>query len=139
MADPVAERAVQVRPVVDGVHLVDAQPVEAVGVGLDRVEHRDRFAVGQRHDDVGPRIEVVDDRLGRHQGRWPTGPAGPTRCDASDVVIWLQPLLAASISSRFSAAAIVDRTESTASGLTEIESIPSRTRCSANLGESDGA
>ena len=60
MAEAVAERAVQVRPVVQGVHLVDAHAVEPVGAGLDRVEQRDRFAVGERHDEVGAGSDVVE-------------------------------------------------------------------------------
>ena len=42
-------------PVVQGVHLVDRDAFEAVGVGLDGVEQADRLAVRQRHDDVGSR------------------------------------------------------------------------------------
>ena len=55
VTDAVAEGAVERRPVVEGVHLVDAQARRTVGVGLDRVEHGDRLAVGQRDDDVAVR------------------------------------------------------------------------------------
>ena len=60
MPDPTTEPAVQVRPVVDDVHLVDAQALEAVGVGLDGIEQRHRFAVGQRHDDVAVGRQVIE-------------------------------------------------------------------------------
>ena len=46
---------------------------------------------------------------------------------------------AASSSSRRSAAATTRRVRSTASGLTEIDVMPKRTRCSANSGRFDGA
>ena len=49
------------------------------------------------------------------------------------------PARAASRSNRRSAEATVDRVASTASGLTEIDVIPQRTRCSANAGRFDGA
>ena len=85
VADAIAEGAVQGWPVVQGVHLVDAQGVEAVGVGLDRVEHRDRFAVGQRDDEVRGALEVVEHVIGRaragrsHRSSWGSGPAWSTR------------------------------------------------------------
>ena len=69
VAQAVAERAVQVRPVVDGVHLVDRHAFEAVGVGLDGVEQADRLAVGQRHDDVGARGDVIENGLGVGRNR----------------------------------------------------------------------
>ena len=74
MPDAVAEGAVQRRAIVEGVHLVDAQPRRTVGVGLDGVEHGDRFAVGQRDDQVTVALTVVEhgvgcDGLGRvHHG-----------------------------------------------------------------------
>jgi hypothetical protein len=62
--DALAERTVQGRAVVEGVHLMDPQPVEAVGVGLDGVEDGDRFAVCQRHDDIAVGRQVVEDTVG---------------------------------------------------------------------------
>ena len=53
VAQCIAERAVQVRAVVEGVHLVDPDAREVGGVPLDGVEQRDRLAVGERDDDVG--------------------------------------------------------------------------------------
>ena len=53
------ERAVEVRPVVQGVHLVHRHAVEIAGVGLDGVEQDDRLAVGQRQDQVRARVEVL--------------------------------------------------------------------------------
>ena len=64
MTQPVAEFAVQVGPIVDRVHLVHPDAVEAVGVGLDGVEQCDRLAVRQRHDDVSTGTEVVEHGLG---------------------------------------------------------------------------
>ena len=63
VAQPVAELAVEVGPVVQCVHLVHADAVRAVGRGLDRVEQRDRLAVGERHDDVGARADVLEDSI----------------------------------------------------------------------------
>ena len=60
--------------------------------------------------------------------------AGATPPDISG-----RPGTAASSSIRHSAAATVLRTASTASGLTEIDVIPWRTRCSAKAGRFDGA
>ena len=71
MTQPVAERAVQVRPVVEGVHLVDPDTAEPVGVGLDGVEQRHRLAVGQRHDEIGAGPEVVEHGLGARDGSHP--------------------------------------------------------------------
>ncbi len=65
MAQPIAERAVQVRPVVQAVHLVDPHAFEAVGRGLDGIDQRHRFAVGERHDEVGVRTDVIEHRVGR--------------------------------------------------------------------------
>ena len=57
----VAELAVQVGPVVQRVHLVHPHAVEALGVGLDGVEHRHGLAVGERHDQVVAVVDVVED------------------------------------------------------------------------------
>ena len=73
MADAVAERAVERRPIVQGVHLVDAQGVEPVGVRLDGVEHGHRFAVGQRDDDVTGALEVVEHGVGGARAGWQHG------------------------------------------------------------------
>ena len=72
MPESVAERPVQVGPVVDGVHLVDADAVEGGCVGLDGVEQGDRFTVRQRHDQVGS-----PDRCGRARRRVRTPPSPP--------------------------------------------------------------
>ena len=52
---------VQVRAVVQGVHLVDPHPGPAGGVGFDGVDHADRLAVGERHDQVGPVRDELED------------------------------------------------------------------------------
>ena len=51
----VAERPVQVRAVVHGVHLMDPDALQRFGVGLDGVEEADGLAVGKRDDEVGAR------------------------------------------------------------------------------------
>ena len=69
VTEAVTERAVQVGPVVDGVHLVDADAVEVGCVGLDGIEQGHRLAVRQRHDQVGPRPDVLEHRVGRGRCR----------------------------------------------------------------------
>ena len=56
----VAHGAVQVGPVVERVHLVHANAAEAIRVRLDRVEDGHRLAVGERHDQVGAVLDVVE-------------------------------------------------------------------------------
>jgi hypothetical protein len=46
--------AVDVRPLVQGVHLVQAHVLQALVVGLERVDERDGLAVDHGDDDVGP-------------------------------------------------------------------------------------
>ena len=53
MAEPGAEGARVIRPVVSGQRLVHAHALEPSGGGLDRVEHGHRLAVGRLHDEVG--------------------------------------------------------------------------------------
>ena len=65
MSQPVAERAGEVGAVPEGVHLVDAHALEAIGGRLDRVQQADRLAVGERQDDVGTGSDVVENGLGR--------------------------------------------------------------------------
>jgi hypothetical protein len=50
--------AVEVRALVQCVHLVQAHVLEALVVGLERIDDGDRLAVGHRHDDVGARGDV---------------------------------------------------------------------------------
>ena len=64
MTQVVTEDAVEVRPVVDGVHLVDADGVEVGCMGLDGIEQGHRLAVRQRHDQVGPGTDVLEDCAG---------------------------------------------------------------------------
>ena len=77
MAQPVAERAVQVRPVVERVHLVhaDAGPVASAWASMAS-SRRHGLAVGQRDDEVGARPDVLKDVGGigrdrdvRHSGQ----------------------------------------------------------------------
>jgi hypothetical protein len=56
--------AVEVRAVVQGVHLVDAHAPEALRLRLQRIDDRHGLAVGQRHDDVGPIADVVEHGVG---------------------------------------------------------------------------
>ena len=65
----VPHRPVQVGPVVEDVHLVDAHAPEPAGgrPGLERVDDAHRLAVGERHDDVGAVADVVEHGLGRHR------------------------------------------------------------------------
>lgn len=70
MRQLIAELAVKVGPVVQGVHLVDAHAAEPLGHGrgLDGVEHRHGLAVGQRHDQVVAVVDKGEDALGRSAG-----------------------------------------------------------------------
>ncbi len=69
MFHPVAELGSEIAPVVQGVHLMDAETGEPVGVAcevrshgvFDRVEHRGRLTVRERNDDPGVGVEQVDD------------------------------------------------------------------------------
>ena len=72
MPQVVAELAVQVGPIVDGVHLVDHDAVQLVGVRLDGIEQRHRLAVGQRHDEVGSTTDVFEDGIGHRDSTHPT-------------------------------------------------------------------
>lgn len=56
--------AVQVGPIVQCVHLVDAHAGPARRMGLDGIEHTDRLAVGERHDQVCAVLDGVKDVLG---------------------------------------------------------------------------
>ena len=80
VADAVAERAVQRRPVVERVHLVDPQRRRTGRRGPRWRRGRDRLAVGERHDDVATRAEVVEHgfRRGGLHSRDGTPPACPT-------------------------------------------------------------
>ena len=64
MPEVVAERAVDIGPLVQRVHLVHAHAHEAVGVLLERVHQPDRLAVGERQDHVGVRADVAQHVLG---------------------------------------------------------------------------
>lgn len=69
MVQSITELAAQVTPVVERMHLMDAQPGESVGAIcdvrrdriLDRVEEGGRLTVRQRHDDPVVGVEQVDD------------------------------------------------------------------------------
>jgi hypothetical protein len=52
---------VEVGTVVERVHLVDANAAQAVCGGFDRIEHRNGLAVGERHDQVGAVLDVLED------------------------------------------------------------------------------
>ena len=64
MAQPVAELAADVRPLVERVHLVHADALQLLGDALEHVEQADRLAVGQRDDHVGPGPDVIETRSG---------------------------------------------------------------------------
>ena len=82
--------AVEVGPVVQRVHLVQANVLEPLVMGLQRVEEDDRLAVGHRDDHVGARGHVGEHvlcrpRARRRDGGWHAGslarvrgPAGST-------------------------------------------------------------
>ena len=59
----VAELPVQVRAIVQSMHLMYANPGPQMRMGLDRIHQCDRFAVGKRKDDVSALADVCDDRL----------------------------------------------------------------------------
>jgi len=61
---------VEVWVVVERVHLVDADTVEAAGRSVERTCDRDRFAVRQGHDDVGAWKDVIEDGVGGCGGGW---------------------------------------------------------------------
>lgn len=92
---------VEVGPIVQGVHLVNPHRGQARRGRLDGVEDGHRLAVGQRHDHVGPRDEVVEDGLrapGRGEGalmlgcRWSrTLAPGP---EGEPSAPWWRPVLA---------------------------------------------
>ena len=68
MAQPVAERAVDVRALLQRVHLVHAHAGQALVLALEHVEHPDGLAVGQREDHVGARAHVGEHVLGPARG-----------------------------------------------------------------------
>ena len=63
MQEVVATCAVQIRTVVECVHLVDPDAAEACGVRFDGVEDRDRFAVRERHDEISTVLDQTYDVL----------------------------------------------------------------------------
>jgi hypothetical protein len=65
-------RAVQVGPVVQRMHLMQAHVLQALVVGLQHVDEGDGLAVGHRDDDVG---------AGRHVKEHVLGPPGARRRD----------------------------------------------------------
>jgi hypothetical protein len=65
---PAPVGAVEVRAVPQGVHLVDADPVQPVGPGLQGVEQHDRLAVGDGHHDVAVGGEPVGEGVGQLVG-----------------------------------------------------------------------
>ena len=65
MAQAVAVGAVDVRPIVERMHLMDADSLQLVLVRLEHVEQRDRLAVREREDQVGAGAYVPEDSLRR--------------------------------------------------------------------------
>ena len=94
MQQVIAHRAMQVRTVVQCVHLVDPHALEPLRVRLDGVEHRDRFAVRQGHDEVSAVVDVTEDGV-----RTPSTGGCPHRGEhrAGKVVELLMPLRTATI------------------------------------------
>ena len=68
MPQPVAEGAVDVRALVQRVHLVHAHVAQPLVLALEHVEQPDRLAVGQRQDHVRARPHVGEDVLGAAGG-----------------------------------------------------------------------
>ena len=64
MAQPLAEGAGVVAPIVDGQRLVHGDSLELSGRGLDGVEHRHRLTVGDLHDQVRAGPDVLEHRGG---------------------------------------------------------------------------
>ncbi len=64
MEQVVAHGAVQVRAVVEGVHLVHPHAHPSRGVGLDLVEHAHGLAVGERDDQIVAVADEGQDVLG---------------------------------------------------------------------------
>jgi len=65
MAQMVAEFAVDVAPLTQGVHLVDSNVLQLLGVLLQGVDQLDGFSVRVGHDDVRARFDVFE-----HRFRW---------------------------------------------------------------------
>ena len=80
MAQVVAALALDRRPRMERVHLVDAHAVELGVVRLEHVDEPDGLAVGHRDDHVGLRRDVVEHRLG---GDRPGHDASAARAAAS--------------------------------------------------------
>lgn len=64
MTQSITERTVQVRAVVQDVHLMDAHPRQALCLAFDRVEQAHRLAVREGDDDVAAVADVIDDVRG---------------------------------------------------------------------------
>ena len=66
MPQSIAVLAVEVGTVAQRVHLVNGHVVQlATGRGcLDRIEQHGGLAVGQRHDQIAVRSDVVENRIG---------------------------------------------------------------------------
>jgi hypothetical protein len=62
VAKPPGVGACDVRARVQRMHLMHANVDEPVLCGLERVDQADRLAVGHRDDDVGARLDVLEDR-----------------------------------------------------------------------------
>ena len=65
MAQVVAALAVQIRAVVERVHLMDPHAGQPAVLALEHVEQGHRLAVRHRHHDVGVARDVVENRFGR--------------------------------------------------------------------------
>ena len=63
MAKVRAEFAPDVCPLLQGVHLMNANTVEVVMMALKCVEYRHWFTVGQRHDEVRASLDVAQNVL----------------------------------------------------------------------------
>ncbi len=75
----VAVLAVDRRPRMLRVHLVQAHAVELRVVGLERVDHADGLPVDRADDHVGAGLDVVEDRLRGDRAGLMASPSGSTR------------------------------------------------------------
>jgi hypothetical protein len=91
VAQMVAALAVQIGPLVEHVHLVDAHRGEPAVLALEHVQQRHRLPVRHRHHDVGVARDVVENRFGRRGVHAATIAGFPQcwLCPTADCLAWL--------------------------------------------------
>ncbi len=59
MMQMVTKCAMQIGPIAQAVHLMDANAGQLLGFGLEGIDQSDRLAVGERHDDISAVANVI--------------------------------------------------------------------------------